>query len=264
MFEDQNQNIMCAFNIFSLRSRLSSAVLYVEVQDANGDRGIGTAFHIGSSYCVTARHVINGKKILRVGRRDTSLVTQITAGRHPVRTTTHGAMERQVDATYVHPDGNVDVAIIKLGGPNAARIQPFVLLSPDADLYTEGEFLMEEVLIFGYPPIPWSDAAHLVVFRGDVSAVIENTTDRKRHFVISGMARGGFSGGPVVTLDHPNEVLGVVANSLMRDSEVPELGFIGAVSVQTVFEIVEAHQLRIPELDEARRRMVPGSVRRSS
>ena len=251
---------MWAASARQLTDLIASGVLYVEVRRPDQEISIGTAFHIGGGYCVTARHVIEGNTILRIGRRDTSLSTQFhPAGGHPVRTTRHGAHVWQVsDDRYNHPDARVDVSIIRLLGPNAHLVQPFLQLSPTADVYSEGEFLMKEVVVLGYPPVPSSSDAHLVVFRGEVSAVIENRDNQRRQFVISGMARGGFSGGPVVSVEAPNVVLGVVVESLMRNTEIEELGFIGATTITTAFEIADRHHLDIRELQMTRQGFIIG------
>lgn len=108
---------------------------------------------------------------------------------------------------------------------------------------------MQESVVLGYPPIPFATDAHLVVFRGEVSAVIESQENRRRHFIISGMARGGFSGGPVVRAKNPNAVLGVVVESLTKNNEVAELGFIAAVSAITVLETIHHHALKIRPIE---------------
>ena len=42
------------------------AVAYVEVESSDGDRGIGTAFHVGGGIYVTARHVVEGQTIIGI------------------------------------------------------------------------------------------------------------------------------------------------------------------------------------------------------
>ena len=46
---------------------------YLEVEATNGDREIGSAFHVGSGIFVTARHVVQGKRIVEM--RQTEPVT---------------------------------------------------------------------------------------------------------------------------------------------------------------------------------------------
>jgi S1-C subfamily serine protease len=238
---------MWTTNAKELVQQLSSAVFYVEVKDQiSGDRGIGTCFHLGSGYFATARHVIDGKDVLGVGRFDTSLQTQVTPSGGLVRTTTHPALSvTNVAGVYHHPDSNVDLSVLRLEG----RFAPFIQLSLNADLLTEGELLMSEVVIMGYPPVPCTVRPHIVVFRGEISAVVGSYVDKQRHFIISGMARGGFSGGPVVRREGANMALGVVSRALVRGDSGTELGFIDAVSPKPIFEIFDTYRLRSREIE---------------
>lgn len=47
--------------------KYSGAMAYVAVEGADGQIGIGSAFHVGEGVFVTARHVVDGKKITEVG-----------------------------------------------------------------------------------------------------------------------------------------------------------------------------------------------------
>ena len=44
----------------------ASAVAFVSVVNNNGDESIGTAFHIGDGVFVTARHVVEDHKIVKI------------------------------------------------------------------------------------------------------------------------------------------------------------------------------------------------------
>ena len=55
----------------SLRARQlyaehKSAIAYIDVEKPDGQRSIGSAFHIGDGVFVTARHVIEGNRIIEV------------------------------------------------------------------------------------------------------------------------------------------------------------------------------------------------------
>lgn len=245
---------MWSYNVRELVEQSASAVAFVEVQDTEGTISVGTAFHIGSGYFATARHVIHGQKIRTIGRRDTSLRTHFTEAGKVIHTTTYPDFQHaEIERVFDHPDEAVDLSLIKLGGivgnVPAAQLLPILQLYSHADSLSEGEYLMREVVVMGYPPIPFSSDCHLVVFRGEVSAIIENYQDKKRHFVISGMARGGFSGGPVVLAKNPNAVLGVVGKSFVKGASATELGFIGAVSAGAIFETIASHNLSIKAID---------------
>jgi len=225
-----------AQGIKDLVFRVGSAVVFVEVRKPNGDTDIGSAFHIGDGFFATARHVIEGNEILSVGRHDTSVKTHSGPGGQIVYSTTHPAFRvQQVENQYYHPEPAIDAAIIKLAG----RYEPTLQMDPAVATLTEGEFLMEEVVVLGYPPIPFSADVHLVVFRGEVSAVLNHRIGGERYFVVSGMARGGFSGGPIVAVRNPAVVLGLVSHSLVQGDRFMELGFIGGLSAKAIFETVD-------------------------
>lgn len=65
-----------------LFERYAPAVAYVSVRLPSGDEAIGSAFHVGEGAFVTARHVVEGCKILEIANtvhryvpEETGLVT---------------------------------------------------------------------------------------------------------------------------------------------------------------------------------------------
>lgn len=263
---------MISYDTAEALSDIPSAVFFVEVLDlVTGDIGLGTAFHIGGGYFVTARHVVERKKIRLVGRADMSMKTVLAPDKSATYTTTHGAFEvggEQVDNVYFHPNPAVDVAILKLKGnvPQGLgyaieQIQPVAHLCSLADTITEGELLMAEVIVLGFPRIPKSQPhpPSLVAYRGDISSTITSSINGRRHLIVTGMARGGFSGGPVLLLRGPmikdykfphvqtsGNVIGVVVKSLVdstasggTEASREELGFTTAISAEAVIEVAK-------------------------
>jgi hypothetical protein len=221
----------------------SSSTFFVEIQTAEiedpttgrkipGKLGIGSAFNIGCGYFATARHIVEGNLIRSFGRnesRDPAFVTS------------------EIEGIFYHQDRRVDIAIIKIAETN---LHPILQLDPVADANPENEHLLQDVVVMGYPPIPWASKAHLVALQGEVSAVIESRIDGRRNFVISGMARGGFSGGPVSTVGTPNRVLGIVTTALIGGADkAEELGFLAATSAVGIFETVDQNSLKISQIE---------------
>src|SRR5690606_19671552 len=78
----------------SLYEECRPAVAYVEVYDSRTDtRGIGTAFHVGGGVFVTARHVIEGKRITRLGTRFPDFVEDSRGVHHDPGGTRYRATE---------------------------------------------------------------------------------------------------------------------------------------------------------------------------
>jgi serine protease Do len=96
---------------------------------------------------------------------------------------------------------DLDIALIPLEEELDRR--PFSL-SDDCEL-------LDEVVVFGYPPISQSDDAYLVVNRGEVSARPSLLGSGQRVIVVSCLLRGGHSGGPVV--NRRGAVVGIVSSA---------------------------------------------------
>lgn len=262
--------MLSSYHTIVATQNLPSAVAYVEVLK-EGKPDIGASFHLGGGYFATARHVVDGNQITRIGRSDLSEKTVIGQNGQPTYRTSFGGFDYKGPIKrFFHQDERVDVAILQLEGRidvgmgyPANQLQPAVQLSKFTDVISEGELLMSDVLVLGFPCIPLATDAHVVAVKGEISVTFSNREDKKRHFVISGMARGGFSGGPVFMLGGPvlqnssgnaihtaGTVIGIVGNALLgtsRDSAsaIPELGFMSAVSVETLRETVAHHGLNL-------------------
>ena len=51
----------------ALFQKYAAALAYIEVKDRHGDFHIGSAFHVGEGVFVTARHVLDGYAVTKVG-----------------------------------------------------------------------------------------------------------------------------------------------------------------------------------------------------
>jgi hypothetical protein len=231
----------------------SSAVLYISVENSGGNQDIGTGFHIGDGYVATARHVIEGNTIRCIGRNDTSAFRRQMPGGGTKLTSCHTPFqEAKFEGPFHHPNEQVDVSILKLPW----QIEPTIQLSLSVDQLTEGELLMNEVLVMGYPPIPISSSPQIVIFRGDISAVITSYTENERHLVISGMARGGFSGAPIIHTSYPTTSYGMVTRALLNRDKATELGFICGVTPRAIFETIDAHKIYIRAIQKTYRGII--------
>lgn len=126
------------------------SVAYVTVETSDGSESIGTAFHIGQGYFVTAKHVLEKNRILEV-----CLTQPLSVIEDP-----HGdplaELERPRLLTIVSSptfaEGDVDVAVFQVEEYEGV---PAISLSSAQGIYrTEDQALLFRVLCIGYPPIP--------------------------------------------------------------------------------------------------------------
>ena len=73
----------------------------------------------------------------------------------------------------------------------------------------------------GYPPVPFSKEPLLVSTLAEVNAVVDKYTGGHPHFIVSALARGGFSGG--IALTEEGHTLGVITESLGQNGKPEEL-----------------------------------------
>lgn len=201
------------------------AVACVVVRTKEGDESIGTAFHIGDGYFVTAKHVVEGNVILAVS------ITQSlgsSSGYHSnhltddLRPRTLSLLEGPKLA-----DGDVDVAVLRVKAENAI---PSIRLSSIDDIYlSEENVILSSVVCFGYPPIPLTTHPFQVAVDGRINALIKVRGSDYLTYVISATSRGGFSGGPV--LDESGVAIGLVTEALVRNDSGAETGFFTCLSI---------------------------------
>jgi hypothetical protein len=101
----------------------------------------------------------------------------------------------------LHPDDGADVAGLRLEG-------------------------------MGNPPIPLGLEPRLVA-TAEINAVHDARGDPHRYFILSAMARGGFSGALVMTSFERG--LGVATRSLVLDNAPTPLGYFAVLSVEPIF-----------------------------
>ncbi len=168
------------------------------------DEGIGTGYLIEPNMVVTAKHVIEGHDKFEIAFEDGTVVQHNRV-----------IVPQMID--------ELDLALIILSAPFTDR-SPFKL--------SLGRELLDEVVIFGFPPVPQADDAYLVVHRGEISADIK-LYSKTQVLIVSCLLRGGNSGGPVV--NRRGHVVGTISQNLFKkiseneDSINEGLGFAAAI-----------------------------------
>lgn len=211
--------------MLALFQRYKPALVRVTVHTPAGDLSTGTAFHVGDGWLVTAAHVLKEGALQEVvsehlekplnvesvifnkdDQIDLALMkTDLELSHHLDKTTIHGA-----------PAGFVQTDHIEIGG--------------HLDDWLGDEFVLSKVLLMGYPPIPFSRHAVLLASEGEVNAIVDKYSGPHPHFIISCPARGGFSGGPV--LSEYGFLLGVLTESLVMNDKAAETGYSSAISIE--------------------------------
>lgn len=219
---------------------------YICSTGADGGEGIGTAFHVGNGVFVTARHVVEGRKIKEVGFDDQSM-THILNRQAALSKSFELPKLAIASGPFFHSDPSVDVACFTLS------------VSPDSyiplgghldDWLGQYELVLNRTLVLGYPPIPLSKKPVLFASSGEINALVDLYGGTHHpHFLISSMARGGYSGGPVmVAYDEDNEsggiaLLGTVTQSLVKDESSTETGYFAVLTVEPIYDCLEQHGL---------------------
>lgn len=235
--------------------RYAPCMAYIAVTDAaEGKESIGSAFHVGDGVFVTARHVVENVKISEV--RVTQAVRRplkevipeysddaVQAIKNAIgQTPTWPVFQAALHITsgpYFHSDAAIDVAVFATEGLHPDT--PYLPLGRHLDDWIDdAAFILSEVLVLGYPPIPLTRDVHLVVSRAEINAVVTTPPNSKVQFVVSAAPRGGFSGG--LALSEYDFALGVVSSSLTKNHEAAELGFMAIISIEAIYECLAAHK----------------------
>lgn len=228
--------------------KFRGAMAYIEVRDHHGDIGIGSAFHIGSGVYVTARHVVDKNTILHISTTESYNVPDDKGN-----ITIHGKERRfkNIDAKvltiksgpFYHPDENVDVAILVVEENDNVFVELGGHLN---DWIDDAQFLLWPVIIMGYPKIPFSRGPILFVSTAEINAVVDKYNGFHPHFIVSSMARAGFSGG-LCLIDE--NVLGVIVESLVFDKNPTELGYLSVLTVEPIYDCLLKHKI-VPKEQE--------------
>ncbi len=227
--------------------RYCNAVAFLEVEK-EGTIGVGTAFHIGDGIYLTAKHVVEGQNIktIETTTRGYYFDPKGNAEFNGVR---YKQFDRQkgrlVSGPHYNDAGNDDVALIVVDGIDAPTI-PISAESHDY-MFDDDEIALSKVLVMGYPPVPFADGPRLFAAKGEINTVIDKYTDPNPYFIISTMARGGFSGGPCIAKDGSG--LGIITESLVYDNKPAETGYMSVTTAKAIYRLLLATQ-HIPKEQE--------------
>lgn len=209
-------------------TRAAGAVAFVTIIDEKGDEGIGSSFHIGQGIFVTARHVIDGVTLKEIATTKSARLGEETGGK-----TTPPRRLEIVEGPYFGPDG-LDLAVFRVDLGEAPLPAIAVSQHTDASL-CENDFVLSDILVIGYPPIPFTTLPSQVVTLGQINAVVRVRHSPVLHFIASATARGGFSGG--VALDQSGTALALVTESLGQGGMPVETGYMSLLSIEPAVDL---------------------------
>jgi hypothetical protein len=229
-----------------LFEQFSGAVAYVSVENDLADIGIGTAFHVGEGIFVTARHVIEGKTIREVASTTgATMLVKDDDGNVTSKTEVGPRAFSIVEGPHFASDPAVDVAVFRVGNIDP-RLPRVPLGSHLDDTIGDNDFVLSDVVIIGYPPVPGTNSPRQITARGEVNAVVDLRHSPNVHFIVSSLARGGFSGGLV--LSEFGYALGMVTESLGKNNEPAELGFMSVLGVEALHKCINEH-FKLDQID---------------
>lgn len=227
-------------------NKYRGAVGFMETLNAAGDPQRGTCFHVGEGVFVTARHVVENRTISEVGFDDASVNQHLLRDRKHWKKQSHGRINI-VGGPFFHSNPECDVACF--------RVEPYpkawIPLGGHLDNFLgQHELVLYRTLVLGYPPIPLVAKPTLVASVGEINSLVDLYLGSKHpHFVISTIARGGFSGAPVlVTYNEDNEdggtaALGLVTQSLTVDEQRPEQGYLAVLTIEPIYRCLERNNM---------------------
>lgn len=216
----------------------AAGVAYVAVKTPEGDERIGTAFHIGEGVFITARHVVQGKEIVEIATTEDAVAeVEKVEGARIMRITHPRGKGELVKGPLYHSDENVDVAALVVRGISA----PTIPLGDHLDDWLGTSLVLRPAMVMGYPPIPFSKEPTLVATMAEVNAIIDKYTGGHPHFILSAMARGGFSGGLAIA-DY-GCALGVITEALGINGQPTELGYLAVLSVEPIYNCLSQHKI---------------------
>lgn len=222
---------------YRLYREIKNQMVVLEARDENQDITCGTAFHIGDGLLVTARHNIQNQYALKTqDDQSISIVAEFACSEEDrdiavIKTDFEPKLLTDESQTVEDSASSED------GAPtNFVPIFDYFAYSKLAELY-----FLDDVFVFGFPPIPKTTRAELVAVRAQVNAFVKTNHGRDGVFILSSTARGGFSGGPVI--DRGRNLIGICIESLRRGESAVENGFTAAICLDPLLDILSENEL---------------------
>jgi len=169
----------------------SQCIVQITGVDADGDVHAGTGIAISPRWILTCAHVLTDMSVDR---------TQTVLGR-----------SMEVLRTLAHPD--IDVGLVEVN----------MDLTTLPGLSFRDPLVAEPVFTLGYPRVPLTKDASLVMQKGEVTNPCVTLLHGQSVFLYSAIARPGNSGGPVIS--EAGHVVGMVTEELFEEGKGSRMPF---------------------------------------
>jgi hypothetical protein len=215
-------------------NKYGPSVAYTGIEVTNQNISIATAYHIGDVVFITARHVVDVFKIRKIA----TTKNPCSNNEDESSTIVGSASELNIiKGPFLHPKEDVDIDCFIVDKKDI----PAVPLGSHFDDWISDDLELHSVPVIGYPPIPLSENPALIVTKAETNAVIDKYVERHPHFIFSCMSGGGFSGG--VPLNEYGFSMGIIAESLVRDYQPSELGYLSVISLEPINIMLDYHNI---------------------
>ncbi len=197
-----------------------NAIRIIELEDNKiKEKNIGTGFAIlydfKKQYLITAKHCLPKNCEVRIK----ILIGFQNSYSYP-------------ENIYIHSDDNVDIGILEFSNKKILSNQFFTLESP---------YILDNILVSGYPPIPGTTDSVLVSSTGEITAIANTYFHKYDQIYVNANVKGGSSGSPIINTY--GSVVGIITESA-RDSKnndlQDELRFGTGLTSNLIFEILES------------------------
>lgn len=196
------------------------AIQIIEVVEHNTQKvDVGTGFAIlydhKKQYFITAKHCIPKDSEIRI-----NIFLNFPDGySHP-------------ENIFVHVDNYVDIAILEFSDKKLISDKFFVLESP---------YILDNILVSGFPPIPGTSDAVLVSSTGEITAMANTYFHKYQQIYVNANVKGGSSGSPII--NNYGNVVGIIIESprdIVNNNLQDELRFGTGLTSDLIFALLES------------------------